>query len=227
MKKILFIFVCVATILSASAQDVRVSLLMSEPNQERYYGVFGHVAIRIHSEELEADYVYSYVGDHMDEPWRLLTGGMQMGLRMKPTDVYLRQEFRTVTEYQLNLPNETTQALCTILFQEADKGFCLPYNPAKGSCTQMVWQYLRLATQRANTPIIVSDWADEYNESIVSITRRYTNGHPLHKIALITRYGLGKDMHDTNISKHKKVLFPAQLLPLLRKATINGNALME
>lgn len=211
---------------SLMAQEVQVSLLLSKPSADRYYGVFGHAALRIVSEELDADYVYNYVGDEMGNKWRLVTGRMRMGLRMKPTNVYLEQEFRTVDEYPLRLPDEMVMALCQLLYEETEKGYRKAYNPIAGSCAQMVWHYLVVAAQRAGTPIEVDEWDEEYSESLTDIASRYDQGHELLMKVIRLRYGGDEDIDNAGISKNRKVKFPEQLLPLLKKAIVNGEPIL-
>ena len=201
------------------------SLLIAEPDDRHFYSTYGHAAIRMQCPELETDFVYDYVGEHLTNRFgAYLAGNLKMGLEVLPTEDYLRRDGGTVHEYALQLPDTMLFALCQVLDDEYRRGYVRAYNPVTGSCCQMVVRYLDKAAKMANESIAYT-YTDEYELSIRELSHLHSKDCPWTDVLYNTLGDI--ELSDRSLPKRQKVLYPAQLVPFLQSATIDARPLLS
>lgn len=207
----------------AVGQELRVSLLFSEPGDRYFYSIFGHAALRFQTPEVDADYTFTYVGERLNDGAfaKYMAGSLRMGLAVTPTQRYLEHEqSRRMYEYPLVLPDSVAMALLTICDREAQLGYRKQYDPITGSCSHMIAQYLNEAAGMVNRSVVYSDWGEDYELSIRELCARYSAAFPWAQWLYATLPGSSVDTR--HISRMAHLMYPAQLLRLWRGATIDG-----
>lgn len=205
---------------------VVVSILYADPG-EVLYSTVGHIGIRMECPAHNLDYVFSYESEDVRHKVpAFLAGKLKMGMAAIPYDEYLgtyRAEGRGVKQYILNLPIDAKRNLWKVLDNHMMEGMDLPYDYIKRGCAYSALSMLKegLDTIRLS----YGPWPETFN-----LTRR-----ELTEIQLKDNYPwtwcflnlICNGQIDSKCSKEKKVIMPADLIVVLKNASIKGQPLIS
>lgn len=211
-----------------TAEDfVTVSLMISQPSDVRVYSIFGHAALRLQCPTFNLDYVFSYISIYSDaSALDYIVIRPTMGLIAIPTEQYIEDEFRGVSEYVLYLPPKAETELWRILDESTAKGYDRPYDCVAGSCAQMVYQYVNRAIATIYPKDSVqTQWLGEAEHTMHELMNQYATEAPWQLFLINSLLG-SSYVDNINMSNAKKILFPQQLLALWHKTTLCGKPIM-
>lgn len=205
-----------------------VSLMISQPSDVRVYSIFGHAALRLQCPAFDLDYVFSYISIHSDATaLEYIVIRPTMGLLAVPTEQYIEEEFRGITEYAMYLPPRVEIELWRILDESTAKGYDRPYDCVAGSCAQMVFQYVNRAIATAYTKDSVqTQWLGEPKHTMHELMNQYATEAPWQLFLINSILG-SSYVDNVNMTNAKKVLFPQQLLVLWHNTTLCGKPLLS
>lgn len=212
-----------------TAEDfVTVSLLISQPSDVRVYSIFGHAALRLQCPAFDLDYVFSYISIHSDATaLEYIVIRPTMGLIAVPTEQYIEEEFRGITEYVMYLPPQVETELWRILDESTAKGYDRPYDCVAGSCAQMVSQYINRAIATAYPKDSVqTQWLGESEHTMHELMNMYAQEAPWQLFLINSILG-SSYVDNVNMTNAKKILFPLQLLALWDNTTLCGKAILS
>ena len=212
-----------------TAEDfVTVSLLISQPSDVRVYSIFGHAALRLQCPAFDLDYVFSYISIHSDATaLEYIVIRPTMGLIAVPTEQYIEEEFRGITEYVIYLPPQVETELWRILDESTAKGYDRPYDCVAGSCAQMVSQYINRAIATAYPKDSVqTQWLGEPEHTMHELMNIYAQEAPWQLFLINSILG-SSYVDNVNMTNAKKVLFPMQLLVLWHNTTLCGTPILS
>ena len=207
---------------------VTVSLLISQPSDVRVYSIFGHAALRLQCPAFDLDYVFSYISIHSDATaLEYIVIRPTMGLIAVPTEQYIEEEFRGITEYVIYLPPQVETELWRILDESTAKGYDRPYDCVAGSCAQMVSQYINRAIATAYPKDSVqTQWLGEPEHTMHELMNIYAQEAPWQLFLINSILG-SSYVDNVNMTNAKKVLFPMQLLALWHNTTLCGKPILS
>ena len=118
-----------------TAEDfVKVSLMISQPSNQKVYSFVGHAGLRLQCPTFDLDYVFAYISVQRDAAaLDYTTLQPTMGLFVIPTEQYIEEEFRGVREYEMFLSPRVETELWRILDEEVKKGYDTPFDWMHGS----------------------------------------------------------------------------------------------
>ena len=212
-----------------TAEDfVTVSLMISQPSDVRVYSIFGHAALRLQCPTFDLDYVFSYISLHSDAAaLDYVVIRPTMGLVAVPTEQYIEEEFRGISEYTMYLPPKVETELWRILDESTAKGYDRPYDCVAGSCAQMVSQYINRAIATAYPKDSVqTQWLGEPEHTMHELMNQYATEAPWQLFLINSILG-SSYVDNVNMTNAKKVLFPQQLLALWHNTTLCGKPLLS
>lgn len=212
-----------------TAEDfVTVSLLISQPSDARVYSIFGHAALRLQCPTFDLDYVFSYISIHSDATaLEYIVIRPTMGLIAVPTEQYIEEEFRGITEYAMYLPPQVETELWRILDESTAKGYDRPYDCVAGSCAQMVSQYINRAIATAYPKDSVqTQWLGEPEHTMHELMNIYAQEAPWQLFLINSILG-SSYVDNVNMTNAKKILFPLQLLALWHNTTLCGKPILS
>ena len=212
-----------------TAEDfVTVSLLISQPSDLRVYSIFGHAALRLQCPAFDLDYVFSYISIHSDATaLEYIVIRPTMGLIAVPTEQYIEEEFRGISEYTMFLPPQVETELWRILDESTAKGYDRPYDCVAGSCAQMVSQYINCAIATAYPKDSVqTQWLGELEHTMHELMNMYAQEAPWQLFLINSILG-SSYVDNVNMTNAKKILFPLQLLALWHNTTLCGKPILS
>ena len=212
-----------------TAEDfVMLSLLISQPSDVRVYSIFGHAALRLQCPAFDLDYVFSYISIHSDATaLEYIVIRPTMGLIAVPTEQYIEEEFRGITEYVMYLPPQVETELWRILDESTAKGYDRPYDCVAGSCAQMVSQYINRAIATAYPKDSVqTQWLGEPEHTMHELMNMYAKEAPWQLFLINSILG-SSYVDNVNMTNAKKILFPLQLLALWHSTTLCGKPILS
>ena len=212
-----------------TAEDfVTVSLMISQPSDVRVYSIFGHAALRLQCPTFDLDYVFSYISLHSDAAaLDYVVIRPTMGLVAVPTEQYIEEEFRGISEYTMYLPPKVETELWRILDESTAKGYDRPYDCVAGSCAQMVSQYINRAIATAYPKDSVqTQWLGEPEHTMHELMNQYATEAPWQLFLINSILG-SSYVDNVNMTNAKKVLFPQQLLALWHNTTLCSKPLLS
>ena len=211
-----------------TAEDfVMVSLMISQPSDMRVSSIFGHAALRLQCPVFDLDYVFTYISIQREAAaLEYIVIRPTMGLIAVPTEQYIEDEFRGVSEYILYLPPEVETELWKILDEATAKGYNRPYNCVAGSCAQMAYQYVNQAiTTIYPKDSIRTQWLGEPEHTMHELMNVYAKEAPWQLFLINSILG-SSYVDNVKMSNAKKVLFPQQLLALWHNTTLCGKPIL-
>ena len=205
-----------------------VSLMISQPSDVRVYSIFGHAALRLQCPAFDLDYVFSYISIHSDATaLEYIVIRPTMGLIAVPTEQYIEEEFRGITEYAVYLPPQVETELWRILDESTAKGYDRPYDCVAGSCAQMVSQYINRAIATAYPKDSVqTQWLGEPEHTMHELMNMYAQEAPWQLFLINSILG-SSYVDNVNMTNAKKILFPLQLLALWHNTTLCGKPILS
>ena len=212
-----------------TAEDfVTVSLMISQPSDVRVYSIFGHAALRLQCPAFDLDYVFSYISIHSDAAaLEYIVIRPTMGLIAVPTEQYIEEEFRGITEYAMYLPPQVETELWRILDESTAKGYERPYDCVAGSCAQMVSQYINRAIATAYPKDSVqTQWLGEPEHTMHELMNMYAQEAPWQLFLINSILG-SSYVDNVNMTNAKKILFPLQLLALWHNTALCGKPILS
>lgn len=230
-----YLFTCLLALLAyttpALGQDendedfVSVSLLVADPSDILYSGV-GHACLRMQCPTHNLDYCFSYEGEDVhDQFLRFFLGKLKMGMAAVPSEEFInlyKQEGRGLRQYPLTMPLEAKKRLWEILDNRVDEGMYLPYDHLKRGCAQSTFQVLIQALE--NIPVDWGVWPDRYKMTRRELVESSLPQSPWSRFCLYTIVGTEAD---ADCSAFQRVVIPADLVEVLRRATINGTPIQD
>ena len=212
-----------------TAEDfVTVSLMISQPSDVRVYSIFGHAALRLQCPTFNLDYVFSYISIYSDaSALDYIVIRPTMGLIAIPTEQYIEEEFRGVSEYTMYLPPKVETELWRILDESTENGYDRPYDCVAGSCAQMVFQYVNRAIAIAySKDSVQTQWLGEPDHTMHELMNLYATEAPWQLFLINSILG-SSYVDNVNMTNAKKVLFPQQLLALWHNTTLCGKPILS
>ena len=202
--------------------------MISQPSDVRVYSIFGHAALRLQCPAFDLDYVFSYISIHNDATaLEYIVIRPTMGLVAVPTEQYIEEEFRGISEYTMYLPPQVETELWRILDESTAKGYDRPYDCVAGSCAQMVLQYINRAIATAYPKDSVqTQWLGEPEHTMHELMNQYATEAPWQLFLINSILG-SSYVDNVNMTNAKKVLFPQQLLALWHNTTLCGKPLLS
>ena len=204
---------------------VIASIIIADPGRVLYSTV-GHVGIHMQCPEHNLDYVFSYESqDARSKVLRFLSGKLRMGLAAIPYQEYLdmfRPEGRGVKEYTLYLPIEVKRNLWRVLDNHLMEGMDLPFDYMKRGCA---YSTLKLIMEGMDTlKISFGKWPQKFN-----LTRRELTEIQMKNVPWTWCFMnlICNGQIDAPCSKIDKVIMPADLIEVLKDATVQGKPLMQ
>lgn len=196
---------------------VTASLLVMSPGEELFSCV-GHAAIRLECPTFRLDYCFSYESEAVERRvWAFLAGDLKMGMFAIPTDRFLSQyriDGRGARQYRLNLPPKAKQRLWKIMDDLAAQGANLPYDYLRRGCAKSVLDCI----VKACAPAAVRGPTLEITQR-ETFNRELRDSHPWDLFCLNAIVG-------TETDTFVEVVTPKNLLNHLRRATVNGEAIL-
>ena len=212
-----------------TAEDfVTVSLLVSQPSNNRLYSIFGHAALRLQCPIFDLDYTFSYISTHFDASvLSYLFIIPKMGLIALPTPDYIKNDFRGIREYELYLSPNVEMELWRILDEEISSGCTLPYNCVSHSCAQMVYQYVNRAIDVViSKDSVHTNWIYEPDHTMHELMNIYAKNAPWQLLVMNSLLG-SSYVDDVHMANGRKILFPEQLLALWHNTTLCGKPILS
>ncbi len=204
---------------------VIASIIIADPG-DVLYSTVGHVGIHMQCPEHNLDYVFSYESqDARSKVLRFLSGKLRMGLAAIPYQEYLdmfRPQGRGVKEYTLYLPIEVKRNLWRVLDNHLMEGMDLPYDYMKRGCANST---LKLLMEGMDTlKISFGKWPQKFN-----LTRRELTEIQMKNVPWTWCFMnlICNGQIDAPCSKIDKVIMPADLIEVLKDATVQGKPLMQ
>lgn len=204
---------------------VIASIIIADPGDVPYSTV-GHVGIHMQCPEHNLDYVFSYESeDARSKVLRFLSGKLRMGLAAIPYQEYLdmfRPQGRGVKEYTLYLPIEVKRNLWRVLDNHLMEGMDLPYDYMNRGCANST---LKLLMEGMDTlKISFGKWPQKFN-----LTRRELTEIQMKNVPWTWCFMnlICNGQIDAPCSKIDKVIMPADLIEVLKDATVQGKPLMQ
>ncbi len=204
---------------------VIASIIIADPGRVLYSTV-GHVGIHMQCPEHNLDYVFSYESqDARSKVLRFLSGKLRMGLAAIPYQEYLdmfRPEGRGVKEYTLYLPIEVKRNLWRVLDNHLMEGMDLPFDYMKRGCANST---LKLLMEGMDTlKISFGKWPQKFNMTRRELTEIQMKDVPWTWCFMNL---ICNGQIDAPCSKIDKVIMPADLIEVLKDATVQGKPLMQ
>lgn len=204
---------------------VIASIIIADPG-DVLYSTVGHVGIHMQCPEHNLDYVFSYESeDARSKVLRFLSGKLRMGLAAIPYQEYLdmfRPQGRGVKEYTLYLPIEVKRNLWRVLDNHLMEGMDLPYDYMNRGCANST---LKLLMEGMDTlKISFGKWPQKFN-----LTRRELTEIQMKNVPWTWCFMnlICNGQIDAPCSKIDKVIMPADLIEVLKDATVQGKPLMQ
>lgn len=204
---------------------VIASIIIADPG-DVLYSTVGHVGIHMQCPEHNLDYVFSYESeDARSKVLRFLSGKLRMGLAAIPYQEYLdmfRPEGRGVKEYTLYLPIEVKRNLWRVLDNHLMEGMDLPFDYIKRGCANST---LKLLMEGMDTlKISFGKWPQKFNMTRRELTEIQMKDVPWTWCFMNL---ICNGQIDAPCSKIDKVIMPADLIEVLKDATVQGKPLMQ
>ncbi|MBR3937833.1 MAG: DUF4105 domain-containing protein [Bacteroidaceae bacterium] len=204
---------------------VIASIIIADPG-DVLYSTVGHVGIHMQCPEHNLDYVFSYESeDARSKVLRFLSGKLRMGLAAIPYQEYLdmfRPQGRGVKEYTLYLPIEVKRNLWRVLDNHLMEGMDLPYDYMNRGCANST---LKLLMEGMDTlKISFGKWPQKFN-----LTRRELTEIQMKNVPWTWCFMnlICNGQIDAPCNKIDKVIMPADLIEVLKDATVQGKPLMQ
>lgn len=205
--------------------DTKASLLIIGPDLA-LYSRLGHCALRIQTDSLNMDYVYSFESEGAtSRVMKFLIGDLKMGMFATPTQKFIdayRPTGRYIHQYDLNLPAEASIKLWKIIDGYAYLGADLKYDYLERGCAYSTFSFILQACQGLNLEI--KSWP----EKITKHTRRELTNIALedHQWTMTFLNLITNGVIDDNCPNVKKVIVPAYLVEVMHATTLNGKRIM-
>lgn len=204
---------------------VIASIIIADPG-DVLYSTVGHVGIHMQCPEHNLDYVFSYESeDARSKVLRFLSGKLRMGLAAIPYQEYLdmfRPQGRGVKEYTLYLPIEVKRNLWRVLDNHLMEGMDLPFDYMKRGCANST---LKLLMEGMDTlKISFGEWPQKFNMTRRELTEIQMKNVPWTWCFMNL---ICNGQIDAPCSKIDKVIMPADLIEVLKDATVKGKPLMQ
>ena len=204
---------------------VIASIIIADPG-DVLYSTVGHVGIHMQCPEHNLDYVFTYESEGaQDKVLKFLAGRLKMGMTAVPYQEYLdmfRPQGRGVKEYTLYLPIEVKRNLWRVLDNRLMEGMDLPYDYMKRGCANST---LKLLMEGMDTlKISFGKWPQKFN-----LTRRELTEIQMKNVPWTWCFMnlICNGQIDAPCSKIDKVIMPADLIEVLKEATVQGKPLMQ
>ena len=204
---------------------VIASIIVADPG-DVLYSTVGHVGIHMQCPEHNLDYVFSYESEGVKgKVLRFLAGNLKMGMAAIPYQEYLdmfRPDGREVKEYNLYLPIEVKRNLWRVLDNHLMEGMDLPYDYMKRGCAYSTLKILMEGMDSLRLEF--GPWPETFNLSRRELTEIQMKNVPWTWcfMNLICNGEI-----DATCSKIEKVIMPADLIEVLKSATVQGKPLMQ
>lgn len=204
---------------------VSASILVATPS-DVLYSCAGHASLRLQCPYYDLDMVYTYESESVrDRVLSFFKGDLKMGMTAVPTGQVLADygnDGRGVTEYTINIPLEKRKQLWQYLDGKLEEGMNLPYDYLNRSCALMCLRSLRAAL----LPDTLS--FGEWDERFAKKSRRALFGDrigdfPWNRFII---YSIAGTEADQPCNVADKVILPADLIDVLRKATYEGQPVL-
>lgn len=205
---------------------VIASLVVADPG-DVLYSTVGHVGIHMQCPSHDLDYVFSYEAEDVrHQVLSFLAGNLKMGMFAIPLQEYLniyKAEGRGVRQYTLNLPIDVKRNLWRVLDNHLKEGIYLPYDYLKRGCA---YSALTMIKEGLDTiPIQYGAWPETYKQmSRREVTEIQMNEHPWTWCFLML---ISNGSIDSVCSNEKKTIMPADLIYVLRHASVRGQQLLS
>ena len=233
MMLIAFLFLPVSTVHAKTAQVpeevdsnfVIASIIIADPG-DVLYSTVGHVGIHMQCPEHNLDYVFSYESEGVEgKVLRFLAGKLKMGMAAIPYQDYLdmfRPDGREVKEYNLYLPIEVKRNLWRVLDNHLMEGMDLPYDYMKRGCAYSTLKILMEGMDSLRLEF--GPWPETF-----SLTRRELTEIQMKNVPWTWCFMnlICNGQIDATCSKIEKVIMPADLIEVLKNATVQGKPLMQ
>lgn len=204
---------------------VIASIIIADPG-DVLYSTVGHVGIHMQCPEHDLDYVFSYESeDARSKVLRFMTGKLRMGMAAIPYQEYLdmfRPQGREVKEYLLYLPIDVKRNLWRVLDNHLMEGMDLPYDYMKRGCA---YSTLKILMEGMDTlKISFGKWPQKFN-----LTRRELTEIQMKNVPWTWCFMnlICNGQIDATCSKIDKTIMPADLIEVLKNATVQGKPLMQ
>ena len=204
---------------------VIASIIIADPG-DVLYSTVGHVGIHMQCPEHDLDYVFSYESeDARSKVLRFLAGKLRMGMAAIPYQEYLdmfRPNGREVKEYLLYLPIDVKRNLWRVLDNHLMEGMDLPYDYMKRGCA---YSTLKLLMEGMDTlKISFGKWPQKFD-----LTRRELTEIQMKNVPWTWCFMnlICNGQIDAPCSKIDKVIMPADLIEVLKNATVQGKPLIQ
>lgn len=206
---------------------VTVSLCVADPTDQSqdYLGITGHAFLRLQCPTFALDYCFSYESEKIKgQLWDYLTGKLKMGMFAVPTDEYIedyRVWKRAVHEYHINMPPDAEQRLWEQMDNHMLAEQDMQMNLIKFGCTNTILRYV----EKALSPTQINyEWPEKFlKKSAMEITEEHLANYPWS--ILLIHLTAGNEYAQLTTPK-QKVMFPADLLEVWSRATINGEPML-
>ncbi|MBR5159109.1 MAG: DUF4105 domain-containing protein [Bacteroidaceae bacterium] len=204
---------------------VIASIIIADPG-DVLYSTVGHVGIHMQCPEHNLDYVFSYESEGVEgKVLRFLAGKLKMGMAAIPYQDYLdmfRPDGREVKEYNLYLPIEVKRNLWRVLDNHLMEGMDLPYDYMKRGCAYSTLKILMEGMDSLRLEF--GPWPETFSLSRRELTEIQMKNVPWTWcfMNLICNGEI-----DATCSKIEKVIMPADLIEVLKNATVQGKPLMQ
>lgn len=206
---------------------VTVSLLIADPGGV-LYSRLGHAALMMQCPTFDLDYVYSYESEDVrHRVLAFLAGKLKMGMMAIPPQDYLsayEAEGRGVRQYELKLPIDVKRELWRVLDEKIEQGIDLEYDYIERGCAQSTLCFIKEAL--GSTKIEYVRWPDHFKGA----SRREVTYHHMQKdrwawvvLSLLTNGSID----DTGCSRESKVIVPADLVEVLKNASVKGRTIID
>ena len=233
MMLIAFLFLPVSTVHAKTAQVpeevdsnfVIASIIIADPG-DVLYSTVGHVGIHMQCPEHNLDYVFSYESEGVEgKVLRFLAGKLKMGMAAIPYQDYLdmfRPDGREVKEYNLYLPIEVKRNLWRVLDNHLMEGMDLPYDYMKRGCAYSTLKILMEGMDSLRLEF--GPWPETFSLSRRELTEIQMKNVPWTWCFMNL---ICNGQIDATCSKIEKVIMPADLIEVLKNATVQGKPLMQ
>ena len=206
---------------------VWVSLCIADPTDQSqdYLGMTGHTFLRLQCPTFGLDYCFSYESERIKgQLWDYVTGKLKMGMYAVPTNEYI-EDYRTwkraVHEYRINMPADAEQRLWEQMDNHMISENDMQMDLVKYDCANTLLRYV----ERALSPTQINyEWPEKFlTKSAMELAEDQLSNYPWS--LLVVRLTAGKEYAKLTTPK-QKILYPADLLEVWSKATINGEPML-
>jgi len=191
------------------------------------YSRFGHSVLRIQTDSLQMDYIYSYESEDVSgRIMSFLRGDLLMGMFATPTRQFIERERkngRFIHQYALNLPGDASNNLWKIIDGHAYQGAHLKYDYLKRGCAYSTFLYICQACKDYDFKV------DSWPENFSRMTRRELAIAGLRD-CYWTKCFLNLTVHapiDNDCTNFEKVLTPEDMIEVLQHTTVGGKPILS